>query len=117
MLLGKKVNPALKLFLVALAVVDDLGAVIVVATVYTNEIHADIEECPRKDLPTGVGYDLCKKVCKQKHHAEVDACLKAGKEAQGGTLFLIGHTYCCDACKKVMDEHGIKKAIICSDTD
>ncbi|MEA3373750.1 MAG: Na+/H+ antiporter NhaA [Campylobacterota bacterium] len=41
MLLGKKVNPALKLFLVALAVVDDLGAVIVVATVYTSEIHAE----------------------------------------------------------------------------
>ncbi|MEA3498736.1 MAG: Na+/H+ antiporter NhaA [Campylobacterota bacterium] len=41
MLLGKKVNPALKLFLVALAVVDDLGAVIVVATVYTSEIHSE----------------------------------------------------------------------------
>ncbi|MBT3280144.1 MAG: Na+/H+ antiporter NhaA [Campylobacteraceae bacterium] len=41
MLLGKKVNPALKLFLVALAVVDDLGAVIVVATIYTSEIHAE----------------------------------------------------------------------------
>ncbi|NOQ29989.1 MAG: Na+/H+ antiporter NhaA [Helicobacteraceae bacterium] len=41
MLLGKKVNPALKLFLVALAVVDDLGAVMVVATVYTSEIHAE----------------------------------------------------------------------------
>jgi len=40
MLLGKRVNPALKVFLVALAVVDDLGAVIVVATVYTNEINA-----------------------------------------------------------------------------
>ncbi|QKF81327.1 Na+/H+ antiporter NhaA [Halarcobacter ebronensis] len=39
MLMGTRVNPALKLFLVALAVVDDLGAVIVVATVYTNEIH------------------------------------------------------------------------------
>lgn len=39
MLLGSKVNPAVKLFLVALAVVDDLGAVLVVATVYTQEIH------------------------------------------------------------------------------
>ena len=75
----------------------------------TNEIHADIDECPRKGMKSGEGYDLCKSVCKQNHHAEVDACLKAGKDAEGGTLILIGHTYCCDNCKKVMDEHGIKE--------
>lgn len=41
LLLGNKVSPALKLFLVALAVVDDLGAVLVVATVYTQELHLE----------------------------------------------------------------------------
>ena len=78
----------------------------------TNEIHTDIDECPRKGMETGVGYELCKNICKQKHHAEVDACLKAGEKAKGGTLTLIGHTYCCDNCKRVMDEHGIVEIII-----
>ena len=73
----------------------------------TNEIHADITTCPREGLKTGEGYHLCKTICKQERHAEADACFKAGDRARGGTLILIGHTYCCDSCKKIMDEHGI----------
>ena len=38
-LLGNRVSPALVTFLVALAIVDDLGAVIVIALFYTEQIH------------------------------------------------------------------------------
>ena len=79
----------------------------------TNWCAAPQGECPRKDMPTGVGYELCKDVCKQHAHAEVDACEKAGTLAREATLYLIGHYYCCDDCKKVMKEAGIKKIIIC----
>lgn len=37
-LLGKRISPALVTFLVALAIVDDLGAVLVIALFYTQEI-------------------------------------------------------------------------------
>lgn len=39
-LFGKRVPLALKVFLLALSIVDDLGAVLVIATVYTSEIKA-----------------------------------------------------------------------------
>ncbi|HJE02634.1 Na(+)/H(+) antiporter NhaA [Aliarcobacter thereius] len=41
MLLGKRVSLSIKVFLVTLAVVDDLGAILVVAIFYTNELHYD----------------------------------------------------------------------------
>lgn len=37
-LLGKRVHPALKVFLMALAIVDDIGAVLVIALFYTSAI-------------------------------------------------------------------------------
>ena len=82
------------------------------AWIGSNWCRTPQDECPRKTLPTGVGYEMCKEICNQNSHAEVDACNKAGVNAKGGTLYLIGHTYCCDNCLSVMDKYGIRNVVI-----
>lgn len=40
-MLGKNAPPSLKVFLAALAIVDDLGAILVIAIFYTDQVHFD----------------------------------------------------------------------------
>jgi deoxycytidylate deaminase len=78
----------------------------------SNWCHNPQQECPRKGLPTGEGYEMCRDICKQNAHAEVNACRNAGENAKGATLFLMGHYYACDDCKRVCDEAGIAEIVI-----
>jgi Na+:H+ antiporter, NhaA family len=40
-LIGSRVVPSLKLFLLTLAIVDDIGAIVAIAVFYTDDIHGD----------------------------------------------------------------------------
>ncbi|MFA7287278.1 MAG: hypothetical protein WC055_00200 [Melioribacteraceae bacterium] len=80
----------------------------------TNNCLTPQEVCPRQNMESGTGYELCKDICQQTNHAEVNACVNAGEFAKGLTLYLFGHTYCCDNCKKVMDKYGIKEVVFMS---
>ncbi len=78
----------------------------------TNHVRNPQAECPRKGLPTGVGYELCRDVCDQVGHAEVVAIAEAGSHAAGGRLYLEGHSYACDACKSACEAAGITSIVI-----
>ena len=82
-----------------------------------NNINKKVDMCPREilDLKSGEGYDLCHSVCKQNSHAEISAIniAKSNKlNIKGSTLFLSGHTYCCDNCLEAIHREGISKIVI-----
>lgn len=59
--------------------------------------------CPREE---GEGYDKCKTVCQQLHHAEIQAVLAAGEDAWGGSI-RVGYKYCCAECTRALDAAGV----------
>jgi deoxycytidylate deaminase len=78
----------------------------------TNAVANPQASCPRGDLPTGQGYELCASVCGQFGHAEAMACKAAGERARGGILYLEGHSYACEPCRQTCAEHGIGAIVI-----
>ncbi|OQB40865.1 MAG: hypothetical protein BWY04_01184 [candidate division CPR1 bacterium ADurb.Bin160] len=67
------------------------------------------KECPRIN---GEGYDKCKSICNQPHHAEPMAILQAGEYAKGGIIMVINQDRICDNCQKIIKEAGIIQSII-----
>jgi len=80
--------------------------------VSTNYCHDPQKICPRIGMKTGEGYELCKSICKQSAHAEINAIASAGNKANGGKLYVVGHTYACNDCTKAAKEAGIVEIII-----
>lgn len=74
-----------------------------------NHCRRPQEVCPRAGMPSGVGYHLCREVCDQPAHAEVNALLAAGPHAEGATLYLEGHLAVCPDCLRACDAAGISK--------
>lgn len=80
-----------------------------------NDIQNYVTECPRAGMKTGQGYELCREVCGQEGHAEIQAINKAkalGIDLTGSELRLKGHTYACHNCLLAMTEAGITKAFV-----
>ena len=92
---------------IVIATIENNGSV----WVGRNNCKNPQEKCPREGMRTGEGYYLCKEVCQQENHAEVDACMQAGVEARGGIMTIEGHTYACENCMNMIIAHGIKVII------
>lgn len=80
-----------------------------VSTNYTMRPQA---VCPRAGMRTGEGYEMCRDICQQAGHAEVNALRLAGAAASGGTLYLSGHSYICESCQGAADAAGIARTVL-----
>ena len=83
-----------------------------------NYCDNEVDVCPRtvRGCATHEGYNLCREVCDQPAHAEVNAINAAGADAKGAELHVFGHDHACDACIKAANDAGIKKITLIEET-
>lgn len=78
----------------------------------TNHCYNSQKVCPRKDMPTGMGYELCRDICQQPGHAETQALMAAAlagyTNLEGGVCFIEGHTYACTECIEALRLAGVE---------
>jgi tRNA(Arg) A34 adenosine deaminase TadA len=77
-----------------------------------NDCANPQKTCPREGMATGVGYHLCRDICKQNSHAEIVALNAAKTAAKGATLYVTGHYYACKSCRQACAKAGIVNIII-----
>jgi len=79
-----------------------------------NRITRPQPVCPRKEqgFEDRKGWHLCKELCGQVAHAEIDALNQAGQKALGGKFYLIGHWTACDDCARAIEKAGVSLEII-----
>jgi len=75
----------------------------------TNDCLRAQVSCPRDaaGMKTGEGYHLCRDVCQQTGHAEINALRAAGDAAKGARMVITGHTYACKPCIDACVKAGI----------
>lgn len=76
--------------------------------------NKEVEECPRKSSPSGVDYHLCREICNQEFHAEIDAIINAQKSeliTWNSKMYIVGKDYCCNNCLNAMKSSGISYAL------
>lgn len=78
----------------------------------TNHCLAPQPACPRAGMPRYTGYTLCRSICQQPAHAEVNALLAAGSHARGATMVVEGIDHICDDCMRRMIYAGIASLVV-----
>ena len=74
-----------------------------------NRVEQPQDACPRE---AGDGYEKCLSVCAQPGHAEIVALQKAGDDARGGEIVVIGHDYICEGCTHALHAAGVRSATL-----